>query len=129
MSSSESSSSAATNQIDNRRVIGERGISAENSTVNVTTLDAQVANHAISATSDVSIKALDASLDFSDAAQGKAYKFAAESQNTALDSLLTTSSLVKDAYADAKGRGALTDKILIGTVVMIGLVALAAVKK
>ncbi len=129
MSSSESSSSAATNQTDNRRVIGERGISAENSTVNVTTLDAQVANHAISATSDVSIKALDASLDFSDAAQGKAYKFAAESQNTALDSLLTTSSLVKDAYADAKGRGALTDKILIGTVVMIGLVALAAVKK
>ena len=129
MSSSESSSSAATNQTDNRRVIGERGISAENSTVNVTTLDAQVANRAISATSDVSIKALDASLDFSDAAQGKAYKFAAESQHTALDSLLTTSGLVKDAYADAKGRGALTDKILIGTVVMIGLVALAAVKK
>lgn len=129
MSSSKSSTSAATNQTDNRRVIGERGISAENSSVNVHTLDAEVANRAISATSDISIKALDASLDFSDTAQGKAYKFAKESQGTALDSLKTTTSLVKDAYADAKGRGALTDKILIGALVMAGLVAIAAVQK
>ena len=109
-----SSSSQSTNQTDNRRVLAEGAISAENSTVTVQALDAEVANRAF---------------DFGDTVVTKALDFSLDSNAQALDSLQTTTSLVKDAYEDAKGRGALTDKILIGSVVMAGLVALAAIRK
>lgn len=45
------------------------------------------------------------------------------------DSFAASTDLVKDAYADAKGRGALTDKILIGTIAAMALVAYMALKK
>jgi hypothetical protein len=133
---SSSSSQANTAQTDNRRIIGQGGISAENSTVTVNTLDAAVANSAI----DAGTKDLGLSLDFAGAAGNKAFSFAStaesnafafasKAQGQALDSLNTTSNLVKDAYADAKGRGALTDKILIGSIAMAGLVAIAALRK
>jgi hypothetical protein len=118
-----SSSEAQTDngQTDNRRVIGEHGISAENSTVNVQTLDAQVVNRVLE-TGEFSI---DRALKFGT----EALNYSKSSQAQALDSLNTTANLVKNAYEDAKGRGALTDQILIGSVVMAGLVAMAAIKK
>jgi hypothetical protein len=166
---SSSSSQANTAQTDNRRIIGQGGISAENSTVTVNTLDAVVANHALDAsTQDLSMslgfagaaadKALSVITDnsnksysfatdnsnksysfatdnsnksysFAANSESKAFDFASKAQGQALDSLNTTSNLVKDAYADAKGRGALTDKILIGAIAMAGLVAIAALRK
>ena len=113
-------------QTDNRRVIGQNGISAENSSVTVVnqTLDAEVANHAFDAVQGVADRAISASTkDLS-----LSLDFAKYANSKALDSLTVTGNLVKDAYADAKGRGALTDKILIGAIVMAGVVALAAVK-
>ena len=71
----------------------------------------------------------DKALDFSTGAISSAFNFADRSNDRALDSLNTTSNLVKDAYADAKGRGALTDKILIGAIAMAGVVAVMAVRK
>lgn len=135
-SESSSSSSSDTNQTDNRRVIGQGGVSAEGgSVVNVTTLDASVANNAISSTAGAAVANLDRSLTFgADALKralafgDKAFSFGTDTQQTALDSLNSQANLVKDAYADAKGRGALTDKILIGAIAMAGLVAFAAVK-
>lgn len=112
MGGSSSSSAATTQQTDNRRVLGDGSVSAENSTVNV--LDGGAIKNAF---------------EFSGAVAGKSLDFAQQSQGQALDSLKTQTNLVKDAYADAKGRGALTDKILIGAVVMAGVVALAAVRK
>lgn len=112
MGGSSSSSSQATNQTDNRRTIGDGGISNENGTVNV--LDGGAIKNAF---------------DFSGGITKESFTFAKTAQAAALDSLNTTSSLVKDAYADAKGRGAMTDKILIGSVVMAGLVAVAAIRK
>jgi len=47
----------------------------------------------------------------------------------ALDTFTATNELVKDAYADAKGRGALTDKILMGAIAAMAVVAFMAVKK
>ena len=47
----------------------------------------------------------------------------------ALDSLNTSANLVKDAYADAKGRGALTDKLIMAAVVAMGIVAFMAIRK
>lgn len=136
-SESSSSTSSDTNQTDNRRVIGQGGVSAEGgSVVNVTTLDAGVANNAISSTANAAVANLDRSLTFgSDALKralafgDKAFSFGTDTQQTALDSLNSQANLVKDAYADAKGRGALTDKILIGAIAMAGLVAFAAVRK
>lgn len=121
---SDSNSSQSTTQQDNRRVIGQGGISAEGSTVNTTTyaLDGEVANKAITA----STADLKAALNYSDTVTGSAFTFARQAQGQALDSLNTTANLVANAYADAKGRGAMTDKILIGSVVMAGLVAMAA---
>lgn len=109
---SSSSTAQTTNQTDNRRTIGAGGISNEGGTVNV--LDGG---------------AINAAFDFSKSTVGESFDFAKSAQGAALDSLNTTSNLVKDAYADAKGRGALTDKILIGSVAMAGLVAVMALRK
>ncbi|MGC1173122.1 hypothetical protein [Polaromonas sp.] len=126
-SESSSSTSSDTNQTDNRRVLGQGALSAEtggDAVINLTTLDAEVANHAISNAGTN----LEAALGFAKEFTGKAFGFSTDSQKTALDSLDTQANLVKDAYADAKGRGALTDKILIGAIAMAGIVAFAAVR-
>ena len=47
----------------------------------------------------------------------------------ALDSLNTSAGMVATAYADAKGRGALTDKIMMLAIAGAALVAYAAVSK
>jgi hypothetical protein len=112
MSDSTSESTTQTQQTDNRRVIGQGGISAENSTVTV--LD----NGAVSKAFDFGTGVARAALDFSNTAQA-----------ASLSTLKDAATMVKDAYADAKGRGALTDYILIGAVAMAGIVAYQAVKK
>lgn len=130
MSSSDSQQTQQTTQQDNRNVLASgatlaQGGSTINQTTFSTTLDAEVANHAI----DDSVADLGKSLDFGRANVRDSFDFAAKSQGMALDSLNTEANLVKDAYADAKGRGALTDKILIGAIAMAGLVAVAALRK
>ena len=109
---SSSSSSSTTNQTDNRRTIGAGGISNENGTVNV--LDGGAIKNAF---------------DFATKANKDSFTYATTAQSQVLDSLQTTSKLVADAYSDAKGRGALTDKILMGSVAMAGVVAVLAIKK
>jgi hypothetical protein len=46
----------------------------------------------------------------------------------ALDSLMGSAELVKNAYADAKGRGAMTDYLLLAAMGVAGLVAYSALK-
>lgn len=64
-----------------------------------------------------------------DTAVGKVLTYGGNLTNRVLDATAATENLVKDAYADAKGRGALTDKIMIGAIAAMALVAFAAVKK
>lgn len=114
-SSSSQTTTTNNNQADNRKVLAEGALLAENnSSITVTTLDADVAKAALSA----GTKGMEL-----------AFNFGSKSQGQALDSLESQASMVKDAYADAKGRGALTDKILIGAIAMAGLVAIAALRK
>lgn len=117
--SSKSSSAQATNQTDNRRVIGEGGVSAEGSTVN--------SGGGLLATTGAQITVLD------NGAINKAFDFSSQVAKGALDfgiqSQGATAKVLADAYKDAKGRGALTDYILIGAIAMAGLVAFSAVKK
>lgn len=122
-SSSSTASSSSTNQTDNRRTIGTGGISAENSTVQV--LDGGAIKNAFEFSGATNKTAF----DFGASALREAFRFGSVSNQQALDSLTTTSNLVKDAYADAKGRGAMTDQILIGSVAMAGLVAVMALRK
>lgn len=171
-----SSSSQATNQTDNRRVIGEGGISAEGSnvnyTINETTLDGEVVNRAFNfgnGALDLSADAVAAALGFggdalnaaldvtsdamdfadrnatrnsqmaynalgdalasSDSALSKAFAFGSNALGAAFGTLGDTQNLVKDAYADAKGRGALTDKMIMGAIAAMAVVAFAAIKK
>lgn len=149
---SSSSSAQTTNQTDNRRTIGSGGISNENGTVNVldggaiansfrfasNAFDNAIAGMGAAgenATAVVS-KANSDALGFAKSANGQAFNFASKAldfstsaNKQAATTLAESSALVSNAYADAKGRGAMTDKILIGAVVMAGVVALAAVKK
>lgn len=169
MSDSNSDTSQSTSQTDNRRVIGERGVSAENSTVTITSLDADVVNRVLGFAGQNSSgafdfgsetvlsalgfggKALSAALDanadalafadsnaarntaaaygFAGDALGGAFSFGNNALNKAFGAAENTTALVKDAYADAKGRGALTDKIMIGAIIAMAAVAFAAVQK
>lgn len=70
-----------------------------------------------------------AAYNFSSDALGGALSFGSAALNKAANAFEVSTGLVKDAYADAKGRGALTDKILIGAVLAMAVVAFAAVKK
>lgn len=70
-----------------------------------------------------------AAYNFATDALGGAMSFGSGALNKAANAFELSTSLVKDAYADAKGRGALTDKILIGAVLAMAVVAFAAVKK
>lgn len=118
---SSSSSSSTTNQTDNRRVLGDGSISAENSTITVNALDGDVVNRALDSVDSGVMRALTFG--------GRALDYATESQAQAAGSLADQSKLIASAYEDAKGRGALTDKIMIGAVLMAGLVAIFALKK
>lgn len=176
MSSSRSATSQNTYQQDNRRVIGERGVSAENSTVTINALDAEVINRMFDSSDragklsfDFGGKALDfgseallaslgfgktalnaalnanadalafadanstrntiASYNFATDALGGALGFGTQAITKAFNASDQAAALVKDAYADAKGRGALTDKILMGAIAAMAVVALMAVKK
>lgn len=176
MSSSKSNTSQTTYQTDNRRVIGERGVSAENSTVTINSLDGEALNRmldfggkqsaqvfefggraldlsnetvlaALGFGGDALGAALNASSDalaFADAnatrnttaaynfaadALGGSFGFGTNALNKAFAAADGATALVKDAYADAKGRGALTDKILMGAIAAMAVVALMAVKK
>lgn len=57
---------------------------------------------------------------------GNALAFGAGTLAKAFDAASETGAFVKDAYADAKGRGALTDKILIGALIAMAVVAIYA---
>lgn len=156
MGGSSSSSTQTTKQTDNRKVLGQGSLNAENSTINqtsysldngaiATSFDSQ--NKTVEGAFDFGSKVLDNSAttvkdalaygadsqdsaySFSSGAVSKAFSFAEDANSRALDSLNTTANLVKDSYADAKGRGALTDQILIGAIAMAGLVAYTAVRK
>lgn len=193
MSSSSSSTRQDVYQVDNRRVIGQGGASAEGgSTVTITTntLDGDVVNRAFdfggssldlvggtvgealgfgkdalkavaNANSDAlafadsnarrnsemaynffgdALSSGDAALskaftfgsnamDSNDAMLSRALSFGNNAMGAAFDTLGQTENLVKDAYADAKGRGALTDKMIMGAIAAMALVAFAAVKK
>ena len=73
--------------------------------------------------------ALTDALSAGSGAYTNALSFADKQSARAFDSLNSTETLVANAYADAKGRGALTDKILIGSIVAMAVVAFAAIQK
>lgn len=57
-----------------------------------------------------------------------AFKFAAASQASSVSAINTTSKLVSDAYADAKGQGSKTNYLILGAVAVTGLVAVFALR-
>ncbi|CAN7402290.1 hypothetical protein LJR129_002488 [Acidovorax sp. LjRoot129] len=95
---------------------------------------------ALNAALDANSDALAFAESTNNTAQRNAYNFAGDAlggslglatsaMNKAFNASEYVGAMVKDAYADAKGRGALTDKILIGAVLAMAVVAFAAVKK
>lgn len=175
MSSSSSNTRQDVYQVDNRRVIGQGGVSAEggsNVTITTNTLDANAINRAFgfgdsaltlvggtvadalgfgeyamravadanadalafadanaTRNSQMAYNALGDALASSDAALSQAFRFGGNALGAAFDTLDSTQNLVKDAYADAKGRGALTDKMIMGAIAAMAVVAFAAIQK
>lgn len=142
---SSSKSNQSTTQNDNRDIIGENGINAENSRVNVwnESVDNEIVNRALESVDNGTAEALSFGktaltqngnvladvLAFAETAFGKAITYTGTVQSDAMDNLGDTAQLVKDAYEDAKGRGALTDKILIGAIIAMAVVAWGATRK
>lgn len=80
-------------------------------------------------TSAQSTAAQRAALEVAQGSMSEALAFGGRQTAVALDSLNGSANLVKDAYSDAKGRGALTDKILMVAIAMAGVIAFTAVKR
>ena len=104
---SDSNTSSTTNQTDNRRVIGQNGVSAENSNVNYTVTDDGAINAALTLAGNVTNTA----------------------QKNASDNLTSTTSAISQAYASARGQGALSEYVLVGALAMVGIIAYFAIKK
>lgn len=68
-------------------------------------------------------------LDSAGASMDKALAFSARTTGVALDSLSESANMIKDSYADAKGRGAMTDYLLMAAIGGALLVAMYAVRK
>lgn len=83
---------------------------------------ASAANEAANATTVSAIGSASSSMD-------KALAFGVKQTSVALDSLSQSANMIKDSYADAKGRGALTDWMLMGAIAVAGLIAVVAVWK
>lgn len=112
-SSSKSSSANTTNQIDRRATFGDNGVQAtDGGTVNM--LDGG---------------AIGKAFDVVDSVIGKQQVMTKDMTTQAFTALNQTGALVSAAYNDAKGRGAMTDYITIGALILAGGVAFYALRK
>ncbi len=73
-------------------------------------------------------KAQAGAFDFVGGALSSLLGFTNAAEKRAVDSSLDASNTLKNAYADAKGRGAMTDYIIIGVVLVAGVIAWKAIK-
>jgi len=150
MSGSKSSQASTTSNIDARRVLGEGSISNEGGDFLQTnlsyTLDGEVADKALSsafnfggnALSDAlgfgsdalskNLQVTNAGFDFAGSALGSLLDFTKGAEQRALDATAESTATLKNAYADAKGRGAMTDYLLLAALAVAGLVAWKALK-
>lgn len=142
-----SSSQAQTSTYtDNRRVLGQGaqeatsgGTITDLTSVTNYTLDGQVVKSALDTVDNTvgrSLNTVDHALNVASNAQsdalgtvGDALGKVASFSNQALDQVAGSETLLANAYSDAKGQGALTQKILIVAVVGALLIAFAAVQK
>lgn len=133
MSSSKSQQQQQQTFTDNRAVLGQDANYANNgSSITNYTLDGEVVNRSL----DTVDSSVDKALTFAGNAQANVLDLAAGSVSTVanfggrvLDQVAGTEQLVAAAYNDAKGQGALTQKILIVAVAGALLIAFVAVKK
>ena len=75
------------------------------------------------------LNTVDGALASNDSMLARALGYGALITDDALSNLQATQNLTKDAFADAKGRGALTDKMMIVAILAMAGVAFFAVKK
>ena len=118
-----SSQTQNTEFTDNRAVLGEGAILAKDGGT-VTTSNYVLDSGAIGRAFDTTDQSLDQAFSFG----REALTYSALATASALDNLQSTQKLTADAYLEAKGRGALTDKIIIGAIGAMALVAFMAVK-
>ena len=129
-----SSTEQNTTNTDNRRVIGQNGVSAENSNVNYsisTTDDGAVsAGVGLASQSLADMLGLSTTVATNSNALDKAVlAFAGNSQTQAVDSLNTSTAAIQNAYASARGQGNLTEYVLIGAMALCGIIAYVAISK
>jgi hypothetical protein len=101
-------------------------------TRNTTSQAFNFGSDALASATDQVNKATSQALNFGSDALGfgdRAFDLIGDGLGRVLDTTADTQQLVANAYNDAKGRGAMTDKILIATVIGALIVAAMAVKK
>ncbi|OJV54511.1 MAG: hypothetical protein BGO36_13505 [Burkholderiales bacterium 68-10] len=170
MSDTSNESNTTAHQTDNRRVIGQGGVSAEQSNVTIVSnvldggawgfgrdvtgrvldfgAEALNANNAstraaLQSLANVSESAMSTSiaaqqstlaaarmaLDSNADTIGAAFALSGRTFGQAYDAIAGAGNMVATAYADAKGRGAKTDTMIMLAVAAMGAVALMAVQK
>lgn len=117
-----SSSSSSSTQVDKRQVFGDGGTSAmDGGTV--------IGAGGINAGAQSIINMTDGrAFDVVDSVIGRQMALTKDLTSQAFNGISQEANIVSAAYADAKGRGANTDKILMLSVVAVAVVAWAALK-
>ncbi len=104
----DSESDASTNQTDNRATFGDGAVQATSGAV-------------VNMTSDKAFEVVDSVI-------GKSEAMTKDVTTQAFKTIDKTGALVSAAYADAKGRGAMTDTITLAALAVAGGVAFLALK-
>lgn len=73
--------------------------------------------------------AINKAFDFSSTTLAKSLEFAFNANKQTATVLDSQTALIKNAYEDAKGRGAMTDWIILGGMALAGTIAVAALRK
>lgn len=120
-----SSASTNTTTTTDSRITQQSGTAVSGNSNTVQVLDGGAINRAF----DFSDNTLNKSIDFGQTALTKALDFAFKSNQQTATVLDSQTTLVKNAYEDAKGRGSMTDWIILGGMALAGAVAVAALGK
>lgn len=73
--------------------------------------------------------AIENAFKFSETTLAKSLEFAFNANKQTATVLDNQTALVKNAYEDAKGRGAMTDWVILGGMALAGTIAVAALRK
>lgn len=126
MSSSSSQQEQTSNYTDNRAVLGQGALYANNgATVSITSTDGAVVDSALQFAGN----SLGKVVDFATSTNDSAFGFAGNALTRVLNQVDSTQQLVASAYADAQGQTGAAKNLIYAALAVVAVVAYVALKK